>query len=122
MISMRITKYIPTIITSIALLLATLSFLVITGKVFVNAPIKVAIVLLLISAIFDVFDGFFARLLKAESQFGAELDTFYDFFALGLVAALIMAACLPDTWYTQLLLVYMIFMSAARLAKFKSYA
>lgn len=43
----------------------------------------------LVAAIFDALDGAMARLLKAESKIGAELDSLSDFLAFGIAPALI---------------------------------
>lgn len=41
------------------------------------------------AAVFDALDGAMARLLKAESKIGAELDSLSDFLAFGIAPALI---------------------------------
>ncbi len=46
-------------------------------------------VLILGAMILDGLDGTFARLLKAESQFGAEFDTFVDITAFGVAPAML---------------------------------
>ena len=42
----------------------------------INGEWKIAIYLIIFAAVFDFFDGWFARKLKGGSNFGAELDSF----------------------------------------------
>ena len=44
---------------------------------------------IIVAATFDALDGAMARLLKAESKIGAELDSLSDFLAFGIAPALI---------------------------------
>ncbi len=46
--------------------------------------------LIFIASIFDFFDGFTARLLKATSEFGKELDSLSDVVSFGLAPSFIM--------------------------------
>ncbi|MDK9720109.1 MAG: CDP-diacylglycerol--serine O-phosphatidyltransferase [Rhodospirillales bacterium] len=48
-----------------------------------------AVVAILLAAIFDGLDGRIARLLKATSKFGAELDSLSDFISFGVAPAMI---------------------------------
>ena len=49
-----------------------------------------AVSAILVAAILDALDGRMARLLKATSEFGAQLDSLSDFVAFGVVPALIL--------------------------------
>ncbi len=49
-----------------------------------------AMVLILIAAVLDGLDGMVARLLKASSPFGAELDSFSDFVSFGVSPAILL--------------------------------
>jgi CDP-diacylglycerol--serine O-phosphatidyltransferase len=49
-----------------------------------------AIVAILIAVILDTLDGTTARLLKATSEFGAQLDSLSDFLAFGVAPAVIL--------------------------------
>lgn len=51
---------------------------------------QAAMIMILVAAIFDVLDGAIARLLKATSDFGAELDSLSDFISFGVAPALIL--------------------------------
>ena len=50
---------------------------------------RIAIFLIILAAIFDFFDGWFARKLKNDSNFGAELDSLSDFVSFGVSPALL---------------------------------
>lgn len=49
-----------------------------------------AIAAILIAAVLDICDGLIARLLKAQSRFGAELDSLSDVIAFGVAPSLIL--------------------------------
>lgn len=49
-----------------------------------------AVLAILIAAILDAMDGATARILKAQSEFGAQLDSLSDFLAFGVAPALIL--------------------------------
>lgn len=50
---------------------------------------ELAVSLILIAAILDAMDGRIARLLRADSHFGAELDSLSDFISFGIAPAII---------------------------------
>ena len=49
-----------------------------------------AVIAISVAAVFDALDGRIARLLKGQSQFGAELDSLSDVVSFGVAPALIM--------------------------------
>lgn len=51
---------------------------------------EAAFFMVLLGAFFDLFDGFFARLLKAESQFGMQFDSMADLINSGFVPGVVM--------------------------------
>ena len=53
--------------------------------------------LIILSSIFDFFDGFVARLLKVTSEFGKQLDSFADALSFGIVPAFIMFQMIKST-------------------------
>ena len=69
----------------------------------------------------DFCDGFAARLLKAYSPMGKELDSLADLITFGFLPSIMLYKCMdiyhPGAWYCYLPLVIVIF-SALRLAKF----
>ena len=50
---------------------------------------KAAVVCILIAAICDVLDGLFSRLLKSQSDLGAELDSLADFLSFGIAPGIL---------------------------------
>ena len=77
-------KYIPNTITILALCcgLSSIRFSIIGDW-------KTAILLIIFAAVFDFFDGWFARILKGGSYFGAELDSLSDFVSFGIAPSLL---------------------------------
>jgi CDP-diacylglycerol--serine O-phosphatidyltransferase len=51
---------------------------------------ELAVVAILVAAIFDALDGRIARLLDSTSKFGAELDSLSDFISFGVAPAMIL--------------------------------
>ena len=51
--------------------------------------IKVSVLLIMVAALFDLLDGFMARLLKVDSPLGAQLDSFADLITFGFAPAII---------------------------------
>lgn len=80
-----------------------------------------AFIAILISAVFDFFDGFAARLLKAYSPMGKELDSLADVVSFGVLPGAIVFSLLSkidlNEWLPYLGFVIPVF-SALRLAKF----
>lgn len=111
-----IKKHIPNFITSLNLF---------TGCVAVLLAFKGnyqgAFIAILVSAVFDFFDGFAARMLKAYSPMGKELDSLADMVSFGLAPGAIVFSLLSQTviseWLPYLAFLIPVF-SGLRLAKF----
>ena len=76
------TKYrylIPNGITFLSLICGIISILLSANGNFIPAG-----VLILASFVLDLFDGFSARMLKAHSEFGLQLDSLVDMVSLGV--------------------------------------
>ena len=82
---MNIIKHIPNSITSLNLLSGCFAVIFAFAGEF-----KAALFMIIASAIFDFCDGFAARLLKAYSPMGKELDSLADMVSFGLAPAVIM--------------------------------
>jgi CDP-diacylglycerol--serine O-phosphatidyltransferase len=122
-------KHIPNFITSLNLAsgFAALIFAA-------NGDLLIASWLILAAMIFDFFDGFSARLLKAYSETGKELDSLADLVSFGVAPALIIYKLLvsafqdtvsavsgPGTILVSILIYIPVLMpvcAALRLAKF----
>ena len=83
--SLPIYKIIPNLITMMALIAGITSM-----QKSINGDFEAASMLRLFAGIFDVMDGAAARALKAQSEFGAELDSLSDFLAFGVAPGLIL--------------------------------
>ena len=113
---MKVVKHIPNSITSMNLLCGAL------GVIYAfQGQLDIAFYLMLAGAACDFCDGFAARLLKAYSPMGKELDSLADLITFGFLPSIMLYKCMdiyhPGEWYCYLPLVIVIF-SALRLAKF----
>lgn len=112
----RITKHIPNAITSLNLLCGALGIIFICG-----GSLTLAFWLMVAASVFDFLDGFAARLLKAYSPMGKELDSLSDVVSFGLLPSFMLYYCYrqaaPLEWMSFLPFVLVVF-SAIRLAKF----
>ncbi|NMD02504.1 MAG: CDP-diacylglycerol--serine O-phosphatidyltransferase [Bacteroidales bacterium] len=90
-------KHIPNFITCLNLAAGFISLVFA-----VNGDVVTASWLIIAAMIFDWFDGFSARLLKAYSDIGKELDSLADAVSFGIAPALIMyhllGSSLSLTW------------------------
>lgn len=89
-----------------------------------NGDLKTAAWFVLASGIFDFFDGFAARLLKAYSNIGKDLDSLADVVSFGFLPGVIFYQLLNQSDYTNAYIPYLGFIvtifSALRLAKFNN--
>ena len=113
---MKFVKHIPNTITSMNLLCGAL------GVIFAfKGALDIAFYLMLAGAVCDFCDGFAARLLKAYSPMGKELDSLADLITFGFLPSIMLYKCMdiyhPGEWYCYLPLIIVVF-SALRLAKF----
>lgn len=83
--ALTLSKMIPNLITMMALIAGMTSV-----QKAMTGNFEVAVLLLLAAAILDVMDGAVARALKAQSEFGAQLDSLSDFLAFGVAPGLIL--------------------------------
>lgn len=80
-----IKKSIPNFITILNILTGCLSIYYL-----INGHVLTASYLVFLSAVLDFLDGFAARMLKAYSDFGKQLDSLADLISFGVAPALIM--------------------------------
>ena len=93
------------------------------GVVFAfQGQLDLAAYAVLISGIFDFFDGFSARLLNVKSPMGKELDSLADMVSFGFLPGVVMFKLLDMSDFTSPYLPFIGFLitifSALRLAKF----
>ena len=108
-------KMIPNMITLTALAAGMTSV-----KFAIAERWEAAVIAIVVAAFMDAFDGAAARLLKAQSKLGAELDSFSDFLCFGVAPALLVFLWTLDDmprWGWPVALVYVMAV-ALRLARF----
>lgn len=111
-----IKKHIPNFITCLNLFSGCVAVLLAF-----NGNYQGAFIAILVAAVFDFLDGFAARLLKAYSPMGKELDSLADMVSFGLAPGIIVFSLLTETkifeWLPYLAFLIPVF-SGLRLAKF----
>lgn len=115
-------KWIPNILT---LANASCGFLALFF-VFAKSDVETACWLILLGALFDVFDGLLARLLKVAGPLGKQLDSLADMISFGAAPAALCWFLLSDAhgthvweeWTLFTAPVFMLAMSALRLGRF----
>ncbi len=80
----NIVRHIPNIATVLALCSGLTSI-----RFAYSDHVQLALLAMIVAAIFDLLDGRIARMLGASSEFGAELDSLSDFVCFGAAPALI---------------------------------
>lgn len=124
-------KHIPNFITICNLLCGVFAVLVAVSGVM---SFHIAALLIFAGAVFDFFDGFAARLLKANSPIGKELDSMADLITFGFAPAAMLSALIqhmlfgapfteiPNVVWQEYVLIFTPYVivpfSALRLAKF----
>ena len=87
-----------------------------------KGELQIAAYFVLLSGVFDFFDGMVARLLNVKSNIGKELDSLADMVSFGFLPGVIMFQLLKVSDYSSEYLPYLGFIitvfSALRLAKF----
>ena len=83
----KFVKYIPNIFTLVRII-----FVLLTYFLLVNGHYILSIILVVVASVTDFLDGYFARILNAESTLGAKLDQLADkLFSLLLSLGLIIS-------------------------------
>jgi len=84
-----------------------------------SGDFKLALLYIIIGAVFDFFDGFSARILHVSSPIGKELDSLADVITFGMAPAAIVWAYLNICHFPLSIFPFlMVAFSALRLAKF----
>jgi len=96
-----IKKQIPNLFTLLNLLAGLIAILMVASDKLVEAAFFV-----FLGIFFDFFDGFFARKLKVEGEFGKQLDSLADMVTSGVVPGLVMFQLIlyavKQEWFMQL--------------------
>jgi CDP-diacylglycerol--serine O-phosphatidyltransferase len=80
-----IRKHVPNFITSLNVLCGSMAVVLI-----LNGALTTAVFLIVLAMVFDFLDGMSARMLKAYSPIGKELDSLADVISFGLAPGLLM--------------------------------
>ncbi len=105
---------VPNTITSMNLLCGVLGVIA-----SLNGRLELAFVLMIVAAAFDFCDGLAARLLKAYSEIGKELDSLADDVSFGVLpAVMLFSVSGTDIVVLKYLPLLLAVFSALRLAKF----
>ena len=111
---MNIIRHIPNTITSMNLLCGVLGVIA-----SLNGRLELGFELMILAAVFDFCDGLAARLLKAYSEIGKELDSLADDVSFGVLPAVMLYQISgTDIWILKYLPLVLAAFSALRLAKF----
>lgn len=113
----RLRRFLPSMLTLCGLSAGLLAI----QKAMNNLPDQ-AVLLITFAAIIDSMDGALARLLKATSKFGAELDSLSDFLCFGVAPAFVLYVWVLDDSGPVGWLAVLVFAIAAalRLARFNA--
>jgi len=111
-------KYVPHFFTSLNLICGCIAVLLLSKDNY-----NTSVIFCLLAFLFDFADGFFARLLKTESEIGKQLDSFSDLITSGLVPGIVMYKLLVRSGFTETLifsnlLQYSFYISTLSLAGF----
>lgn len=120
-----ITRHIPNVLTCLNLFSGC-----ITGVMAFESRYELALLFIIISAVFDFFDGLAARALSAHSTIGKDLDSLADDVSFGVAPSLIVFSLFKEmpypaymegmaTWLPYSAFLISVF-SALRLAKFNN--
>ena len=91
-----IKKHIPNFITTLNVLCGSIAVVFI-----LKGALTTAVLLILFAAVFDFLDGMSARVLKAYSPVGKELDSLADVISFGLAPGLIMYKLLNTSMFNE---------------------
>jgi CDP-diacylglycerol---serine O-phosphatidyltransferase len=91
-----IKKHIPNFLTSLNVLCGSVAVVFI-----MEGKLTTAVVLIILATVFDFLDGMTARVLKAYSPIGKELDSLADMISFGLAPGLIMFKLLEISLFKE---------------------
>ncbi|HTQ35150.1 MAG TPA: CDP-diacylglycerol--serine O-phosphatidyltransferase [Stellaceae bacterium] len=112
-----VNRLLPNILTLLALCAGMTAI-----RFAVNENFQGAVYAIIVAGVFDGLDGRVARLLKATSHFGAELDSLSDFISFGVAPATVMYLWTMSTLHSvgwAIVLIYAV-CCALRLARFNT--
>ena len=114
---LSVNRMVPNVLTLLALCAGMTAI-----RYAVNGEFQYAVFAIIAAGIFDGLDGRLARLLKATSPFGAELDSLSDFISFGVAPAAVLYLWTMAHWHSlgwAIVLFYAV-CCALRLARFNA--
>jgi CDP-diacylglycerol---serine O-phosphatidyltransferase len=114
---LSVNRMVPNILTLLALCAGMTAI-----RYAINGDFQYAVFAIIAAGIFDGLDGRLARLLKATSPFGAELDSLSDFISFGVAPAAVLYLWTMARWHSigwTIVLFYAV-CCALRLARFNA--
>lgn len=110
-------KMIPNMVTTMALCAGVTSI-----RYAIQSDWEKSVICIFLSALFDGLDGRVARMLKASSKFGAELDSLSDFVSFGVAPAFLIYLWNLNTFprFGWLFCLFFAVCMAMRLARFNT--
>jgi len=112
-----VNRMIPNVLTLLALCAGMTAI-----RFAINGQFQYACFTIIAAGVFDGLDGRLARLLKATSSFGAELDSLSDFISFGVAPATVLYLWTMSAWHSVgwvIVLLYAV-CCALRLARFNA--
>ena len=88
----------------------------------INGDFQYAVFTIIAAGVFDGLDGRLARLLRATSRFGAELDSLSDFISFGVAPAAVLYLWTMAQWHSigWVIVLFFAVCCALRLARFNT--
>src|SRR5438093_6848978 len=112
-----VNRMIPNVLTVLALCAGMTAI-----RFAVNGEFQQATFAIIAAGIFDGLDGRLARLLRATSRFGAELDSLSDFISFGVAPAAVLYLWTMAQWHSfgWVIVLFYAVCCALRLARFNT--
>lgn len=112
---MNLIKYIPNTFTTLNLLAGCMGLIALY-----EGDLTQGAMFILIGSVFDFLDGFSARILKATSRIGKELDSLADLVTFGILPAFLLYHLIQEqgVHYLSMISLFVVIGSAFRLANF----
>ena len=114
---LSVNRMVPNVLTLLALCAGMTAI-----RFAINGQFEYAVFTVIAAGIFDGLDGRLARLLRATSRFGAELDSLSDFIAFGVAPAALLYLWTMAQWHTLgwVIVLFYAVCCALRLARFNT--
>jgi CDP-diacylglycerol---serine O-phosphatidyltransferase len=114
---LSVNRMVPNILTLLALCAGMTAI-----RLAINGDFQAAVFAIIAAGIFDGLDGRLARLLKATTPFGAELDSLSDFISFGVAPAAVLYLWTMAAWHSigWAIVLFFAVCCALRLARFNT--